>query len=170
VTEVSNRRSQRLFIALDLPAGLRATLAALPLDPEWRPIPPENLHVTLVFLGDRPLGDLPRIVEAERAMPELRLGPIVRLRKVLAVELGDPTGALAAMQARIATALDHDEGRPFRPHVTIARARPRTRPRGTTLQLAPQTFHGRSVTLYASHLSPAGARYEVLATSGYIQP
>jgi hypothetical protein len=53
--------------------------------------------------------------------------------------------------------------------VTIARARPRTRPRAPVLAVAPQTFHARSVTLYASTLHPTGARYTALAT-GYIQP
>jgi 2'-5' RNA ligase len=165
-------RSQRLFIALDLPAELHAVLAALPLAPEWRRV--ADFHVTLAFLGNRPETDVPLIapvVEAERTAPPLALaGVSVYGRRALAVDLDDPTGALAAMQARIASALDVDEGRPFRPHVTLARARPRTRPRRPDLQLEPRTFHGRSVTLYASHLSPAGARYEVLATSGYIQP
>ena len=65
------------------------------------------------------------------------------------------------------------ETRPFRPHVTLARLRPRTKPpRGTTLTLEPRSFHGEAVTLYASRLHPDGARYEALVTSrlGYIQP
>jgi 2'-5' RNA ligase len=165
----------RLFIALDLPDELRAGLAAATPDTDtWRPIAEDALHVTLVFLGNRPESDIARIapiVEAERSAPPLALGQAVILgRRVLAVELHDPTGALEAMQARIATALDHDEGRAFRPHVTIARARPRVRPGRATPTIEPQTFHGRSVTLYASHLTPAGARYEQRATSGYIQP
>lgn len=170
---------QRLFVALDLPDELRATLFAAPIDhATWRPIPEEALHVTLVFLGNRPESDIPRlapIVEAERTAPPLELGDVLllppRRARVLAVGLRDPTGALAAMQARIATALDTVESRPFRPHVTLARLRPRTPPpRQANLALTPQTFDGRSVTLYASHLSPNGARYEKLATSGYIQP
>lgn len=136
------------------------------------PAPEASLHVTLVFLGDRPATGIAPIVEAERTAPLLELGDVVVLgRKVLALELHDPTGALTAMQARIAAALDHHESRPFRPHVTLARLRPRARsPREADLTVAPQTFRGRSVTLYASHLTPDGARYEKLAGNGYIQP
>src|SRR5689334_11451453 len=138
---------QRLFVALDLPDELRASLAATHIDETtWRRIPEEALHVTLVFLGNRPESDLPLIapiVEAERTAPELSLGDVVILgRKVLAVDLQDPTGALAAMQARIATAVDVHEARPFRPHVTLARLRPRVRaPREAGLRLPPQTLH-----------------------------
>lgn len=175
---------QRLFVALDLPDELRATLAAARVDPDtWRKVPEEALHVTLAFLGNRPSTDIDiiaPIVEAVRIAPPLVLATTLLLppqrARVLAVALDDPTGALRALHARVTGALEtagvyRPESRPFRPHVTLARLRPRTRPpREAHLQLAPQTFHGRSVTLYASHLGPEGARYEVLATSGYIQP
>ena len=51
--------TDRLFVALDLPAPARAALAAFRdrVDPRlWRPVSDEALHVTLVFLGHRPLG------------------------------------------------------------------------------------------------------------------
>ena len=37
---------QRLFVALDLPDGIRATLAAAKFDTEtWRPVSEQSLHV-----------------------------------------------------------------------------------------------------------------------------
>jgi 2'-5' RNA ligase len=170
---------QRLFVALDIPDGIRATLAAAPIDrATWRPIPEGNLHVTLAFLGNRPETDVELIrpiVEAEHEAPSLAFGDILTLKRVLAAEL---TGDLQPLQARVAKSLEAagvytPETRPFRPHVTLARLRPRTKPpRGITLTLEPRSFHGEAVTLYASRLHPDGARYEALVTSslGYIQP
>ena len=47
------------------------------------------------------------------------------------------------------------EKRPFRPHVTVARLRPRTRaPRRAELRLDPLEFRAEAVTLYVSRLHP----------------
>ena len=169
----------RLFVALDLPEDVRDALAALgaAADQEvWRPVAPEALHVTLAFLGSRPPEDVEAIapiVHAEHTAPHLALGDVLllppRRARVLTVTLADPTGALADLQARIATALTDlglytPEKRPFRPHVTVARLRPRARPpRTAPLHVDARQFSAASVTLYASRLHPSGARYEALA-------
>ncbi|MBE2315324.1 RNA 2',3'-cyclic phosphodiesterase [Solirubrobacter sp. CPCC 204708] len=176
----------RLFVALDLPNELRATLAALRIDEStWRPIPEEALHITLAFLGARPPTDVDLIrpiIEAERAAPELVIGNVLllppRRARVLTVELEDPTNALRELQARVSHGLEQagvhtPEKRPFRAHVTVARMRPRvTPPREVPLDLEPTRFHGRSLTLYRSQLHPSGASYHALISQplGYIQP
>ena len=75
---------QRLFVALDLPDGIRATLAATPIDrATWRPIPEANLHVTLAFLGNRPPTDvdlIAPIIEAEHDAPPTRARQHPQLR------------------------------------------------------------------------------------------
>ena len=173
---------QRLFVALDLPDGIRATLAADSDRP--RDVAPDPrsraLHVTLAFLGNRPETDVDLIrpvIEAEHARPAARARPHPhRSKRVLA--RGDHGRPAAPSKPASPTALQAagvytPETRPFRPHVTLARLRPRTKPpRGTTLTLEPRSFHGEAVTLYASRLHPDGARYEALVTSrlGYIQP
>jgi 2'-5' RNA ligase len=175
---------QRLFVALDIPNELRATLAATRVDTEtWRRV--KDFHVTLAFLGDRPETDVSTIepiIGAERTAPHLALGHVLllppRRPRVLTVTLDDPTGALRALHARVTTALEAAglytrESRPFRPHVTLARLRPRIRPpREAPVDIAHTPFHGRALTLYASRLHPDGARYEALITQslGYIQP
>jgi 2'-5' RNA ligase len=172
-------RPLRLFVALDLPDEVRDSLAALgaAADPDvWRPVAPEALHVTLAFLGSRPPGDVDRIapiVAAEHAAPRLELGDVLllppRRARVLTVALDDPTGALRELQARISNALAAagvytPEARPFRPHVTVARLRPRVRPpRDAALHLDRLQFSASAVTLYVSRLRPSGARYEALA-------
>jgi 2'-5' RNA ligase len=168
----------RLFVALDLPDAVRDALASLEPDPEvWRPVKPEALHVTLAFLGSRPASDLeliePLIVPGPA--PPLALGPVLllppRRARVLTVELQDPSGELAQLQARVSAGLEAagvytPEKRPFRAHVTIARLRPRVRPpRSAPLAVEPIAFAGRAVTLYVSRLHPSGARYEPLVTA-----
>ncbi len=171
-------RPLRLFVALDLPHAVRDALAALVPDPDvWRPVKPEALHVTLAFLGSRPPSDVELIepLILPGPAPPLALGSVLllppRRARVLTVELEDPTGSLAALQARVSSGLEAagvytPEKRPFRAHVTIARLRPRVRPpRTARLDVEPLDFAGRSVTLYVSRLHPSGARYEPLASA-----
>ncbi|HEX6024469.1 MAG TPA: RNA 2',3'-cyclic phosphodiesterase [Solirubrobacter sp.] len=168
----------RLFVALDLPGAVRDALAALEPDPDvWRRVNPASLHVTLAFLGSREPSDVdlirPLIVASPA--PELALGEILllppRRARVLTVELEDRTGALAELQARISAGLEAagvytPEKRRFRPHVTIARVRPRVAPpRTAALEVERLEFRGEAVTLYESRLHPSGARYEPIASA-----
>jgi RNA 2',3'-cyclic 3'-phosphodiesterase len=172
--------TERLFVALDLPAEARAALVAFrdAADPRvWRPVPDEALHVTLAFLGHHPEGTSKRVGEVVRACAspaaDLALGPGLTLpprrARVLTVEIVDRSGALAALQGRLSTALTaagvyEPERRAFRPHATVARLRAGERaPRSLSMEdPAPVAFDGEAVTLYRSRLSRAGARYEPL--------
>jgi 2'-5' RNA ligase len=174
----------RLFVALELPAVVRAELA------EWRServagvsglrlTAPEALHLTLCFLGPQPVGEIDAIaracssVAARRSRPVLELGEPVwlprRRPRVLAVGLGDGPGELAALQSALAAALAHGgwyepERRPFRPHVTVARAAGNARPQPLQLP-APReiTFVGSEVVLMRSRTCPGRAEYERLS-------
>ena len=171
--------TERLFVALDLPAAARAALAEFRgrADPSvWRPVPDDALHVTLVFLGHLPEGTSERVGEVVRGCAgpaaDLALGPALllppRRARVLCAEVEDGSGALGALQGRLAEALaaaglHAPETRPYRPHATVARLRsgqraPRSSPEGPERA----RFAGEAVTLYRSRLSRAGARYEPL--------
>jgi 2'-5' RNA ligase len=172
--------TERLFVALDPPAPAREALKAFRdrADPRlWRPVPDEALHVTLVFLGHRPLGVSERVAEVVRAsagpVADLALGAALllppRRARVLCADVHDDSGALAALQARLAGALavaglHEPERRPYRPHATVARLRAGERsPRTAAIEgPEPVAFAGDAVTLYRSLLSRAGARYEPL--------
>jgi 2'-5' RNA ligase len=175
-----HERPLRLFVALDLPPDARDLLAAIgaAADPEiWRAVKPETLHVTLAFLGSRPPGDVATIepviaAEDGQSAPRLAfkrvLGLPPRRARVLTVELEDRDGTLEVLQARIA----HDlaaagvytpETRAFRPHVTVARLRPRMRAPRDAPELGPHAFAASSITLYRSQTHPTGARYQPLA-------
>ncbi len=151
----------RLFVALDLPEGVVLPVPGAP----WRPVPPENQHVTLVFLGA--LEEPPALTEPPPAAP-LALGEAIllppRRPRVLAVRLNDLTGAHTAYQARLAAALADagayvPEDRPWLPHVTIGRTRERVHRDAELPEVEPLEFTPPSATLYRS----AGGRYEALS-------
>jgi 2'-5' RNA ligase len=179
----------RLFVALDLPDAVRNGLGewgrrAL-ADPALRPVPAENLHITLAFLGYRPEKEIAPIGAAIRecAAP----APLIELRDPVP---RPPRGrarffALAAVspgteqiQARVSEVLGaggfhQPEKRPFWPHLTVARVRPegrgsrRPRQLGRPPEQLPEAlrepFLGVRMTFYRSELKPSGARYVPLA-------
>jgi RNA 2',3'-cyclic 3'-phosphodiesterase len=171
----------RLFVALDLPAAVRAALAGWAQEavgdmPGARVLPEESLHVTICFLGWRELAEADRIGElalaCARPVPGLRTGTAAwlppRRPGVLAVDLADD-GALADVQSGVIDTLVSGRGReaetrPFRPHVTVARLRRGTRRPKEELPAPPvMSFAGEALTLYRSQLRRDGARYEALA-------
>jgi RNA 2',3'-cyclic 3'-phosphodiesterase len=172
--------SARLFVALELPAAVRADLAAFghgaaDADDTLRPVSDTALHATLAFLGHRDPDDVPLAATAVRAVPDaapsLALGDPLwlapRRPHVLTVALDDLDGALADLRAqlvdRLAGALDwQPERRAFRPHVTIARVRRGGRPRRRLPDPPRARFAGEAVTLFRSHLGGGPARYEAL--------
>jgi 2'-5' RNA ligase len=164
----------RLFLGLRLPADVVDAIAG------WqgehlrgvRVVPREHLHITLAFLGHRPAGELEIVVSALRAAaavtaPGLRLAPAGyrETRSVAMLVLDDLDGGATALaedlQGRLeALGVYQREGRPWLPHVTVARFRDRPR-----LRLEPPamgTFVPSDAAAYLSRLHPGGARYEVL--------
>jgi RNA 2',3'-cyclic 3'-phosphodiesterase len=180
---VSDERA-RLFVALELPDDVRDALAqwrssAVGRDAKLRLVPPQALHVTLCFLGWRTVGEIDQIAAAceqvaAAAPVELSVGEPVWLPRrrpsVLAVELGDEHGALAAVQSTLSGALHAGgwyvpESRPFLAHVTVARVGKGDRATREPLRSPPgQSFTASLVTLYRSRLSASGAQYERLHT------
>lgn len=164
----------RLFLGLPLPDAPRRRLA------DWaraelgggdlRVVPPENLHVTLVFLGGRPAGDVEGIVrelrEAARAVRPPVLEPVRyrETRSVGMVVFDDEDGHATALADDLSERLERlgvyrPERRPWLPHVTVARfrARPRLRPDAPALgPVSPS-----EAALYTSVLRRTGAQYEI---------
>jgi RNA 2',3'-cyclic 3'-phosphodiesterase len=169
----------RLFVALDLPADVRAALAGwadAAAPPAVRRVAQDNLHVTLAFLGSRDEGEAAAagrlLAEHVRPLAALHTADALwlppRRPGVLTVALRADDG-LSTLQADLAAALARAIGfqaetRPFRPHVTVGRVARGTR-LGTRSALAPPpqlSFAPPSLTLYRSHTGPGGARYEPL--------
>jgi len=166
----------RLFFGLPLPADaidilVRWQRKAFAEARGVRVVPPEHLHVTLAFLGDRPREELP---ELRQALHEAAAGlerPVLapaRYRetvRVAMVVLEDEGCRAAALQGRLSERLERlgahrPERRPWLAHVTVARFRERPR-------LAPPVPElGRvspsEAALYHSVLRPSGAQYTIV--------
>ena len=174
----------RLFLALDPPAEARAELAAwrdalVAGRDDLRPVAPQALHVTLVFLGYRPEKEIEAISAAAfeplaglSAVPLRPAGvrPLPPRRpRLFALDLEDADGTCETLQAAtegsLAAARFHrPEKRAFWPHMTLARVKRERRapPLESSVPL-PRAFTAVDVVLYRSLLSPRGARYEPLA-------
>jgi 2'-5' RNA ligase len=180
--------SLRLFLALDLPAEHRgeigrraAALEARLPDARW--VRPENLHLTLSFLGATDEARLPELLTALRpafagtgslTLEVAGAGTFPPARPGRVAWIGIRGGPeLLALQGEVAAAAAEalgiePERRPFHPHVTLARPRrPWNRRAGEELA---EAFAGRlgepftvvDGVLYRSDLAPGGAVYEAV--------
>lgn len=131
-----NGNPMRAFIALNLPQPVVLALTRLQEHlPVGRPVPPENLHLTLAFLDDQPdtlIGDLHLALQGLRAPGfDLELAGLGtfggRDPRVIFVSAsgGEPMAHLHAAIRSTLRAGGLTLGRErFRPHVTLARLRP----------------------------------------------
>jgi 2'-5' RNA ligase len=160
----------RLFLALRLPGGwldaIGAWQARTLAGRDVRVVPREHLHMTLVFLGSTPAADAPGVVDrlrrAAASAGPIRLHPerYRETRTAAMLTFHDEGGAGGAL----ADAVGRDEGRPWLPHVTVARYRERPRLR----EDFPDTIRTdvlvpSDAAAYLSRLRPTGAEYDVLA-------
>ena len=180
----------RLFAALELPDPVRAEIADWQrrelVDDALRPVAPENIHLTLVFLGyqrERDIDAIAEIVMAAGAGPvgiriepePIGLGSTRSRPGVFALDA--PSEGAVALQAELSRALEasrlyEPEKRRYRPHLTVARVRPEKRgsrkPRRVERPPGPFTgvhaFDSIRIHLYRSDLRPQGAEYASLAT------
>ena len=165
----------RLFLGLPLCGEPRDRLVAwqaatLAGAAAARLVSPENLHLTLAFLGGRPSGDVDAVVGELRAAAAVAERPLLRAvgyretRSVGMVVLEDVGGHATRLAGDVAERLERigvyrPERRPWLPHVTVLRfARPpRLRPSPPDLgEVSPS-----EVALYNSVLRRAGAQYEI---------
>lgn len=178
----------RLFVALDIPEDVRATISALvtklrePLrDARWVRI--EGAHVTLKFIGEVPTEKMEDIKAALQAVPfpapiqiifrGLGFFPNDRRPRVLwaGIEAGPALGDLAAAVDAVLEPLGITRGqRAFSPHLTLARLdSPKYLDRlSEGIATAGPLEFGSGVAnefhLYQSVLKHGGAEYTRLAT------
>ncbi|TMK26330.1 MAG: RNA 2',3'-cyclic phosphodiesterase [Actinobacteria bacterium] len=193
---MSRGATARLFVAVDPPsevcgelaAWARATAAGLGLRagkggrPPLRLLAAGALHLTLCFLGSRPVSEIDTIAGAlsscSTPVGELSVGAPLwlppRRPRALAVEIHDDGGGLATLHAEVTRSIAavsdwEPERRRFRAHVTLARLGAgfpwRGRDAEPQLTATPQLrFTPAAVVLYRSWLSPGGASYEPLVS------
>jgi RNA 2',3'-cyclic 3'-phosphodiesterase len=167
----------RLFCALLLPGEtvdllVRWQAVALARAPV-RPVPRDNLHVTLAFLGSTSGEAVPGIAEAlrdaARGVEPPVLAPVRyrETRSVGMIVLSDEVGRATRLAEGLWTGLEairvyERESRAWLPHVTVARFRERPRLSPALPDLGSVRTSDAAVML--SRLRPSGAQYEVLET------
>jgi 2'-5' RNA ligase len=164
----------RLFCALTLPDPVLDRLV------EWqgselagheRVVPRANLHITVAFLGARPVSDVPAVAAELRATasatPPIRLS-VARYRETRSVGmvvLDDADDRAGRFAAAVFVRLDRigvyePERRRWLPHVTVLRFRQPPRLRPVLPDLG--AFSPSGAAVYHSQLRPGGAQYEIL--------
>lgn len=182
----------RLFIAFELPAPVRVALAEAQsllrranLPVRWSQ--PEQMHLTLQFLGDTDPAHIPELAAAMgraagmSAPLSLRLGglgafPNPRRPSVVwagvAGDLPALEGLVGALAGELAGLGVERERRPFRAHLTLGRARreavpPELERIGAALARlpgpTPVEWQAGQLVLFRSELAREGAHYTALA-------
>lgn len=178
----------RLFVAIELPERLRTVVADLASRaasnlPRASWAKPENLHLTLAFLGELRPDELPRLA---KALADLALRARGFTLQLQAAGCFPPSGRarvawvgfahepeVITLQARLATALRsavgfEPERRAYSPHLTVARCStpwPASAARKwSTTVPGPlgEPFRVDSVALIQSRLAAGGAIYRTV--------
>jgi 2'-5' RNA ligase len=183
----------RLFAAVEIDAAVRAAaeeasrilkerLRKTRLDARW--VAADNLHFTLAFIGhveDRTAQSFAAALREPVRQPPftLRLGgcgcfPLSGAPRVIWIGVAEGADGLRALHGEVLRRLTplgfEPEARPFSAHLTVARVK--DVPRGAAREAREAIAHVdvadaaclvTRVTLFRSHLSPKGSRYEALA-------
>src|SRR4051794_6375351 len=179
----------RLFVAIELDEAARAAiaeeqqrLAAMFRDRGAVPrfVPPEHMHLTLVFIGEVSQERAASIVAAASEpipMPPFALAfggigtfPSRGAPRVLWLGVADGAPEVMRLQSVVASRLEAagvpSEPRPFHPHLTLGRgkeSRAADRPRAdATTPAMVARVEVSAVTIFQSRLSPTGSSYTVL--------
>jgi 2'-5' RNA ligase len=187
----------RSFIAIELSDEARTKLAQLqsqlkaivpPNTVRWAA--PQNIHLTLHFLGDVAVGDVEKVVNALETAAStcppfsLRLEglgcfPNTRRPRIVWTGVAGETGTLVGLHRDLGEKLKQNigfkpEARPYSPHLTIGRVKkglPRRRLTQLGQALAGEqvnvgqlvTLPVKAITLIKSELKPTGPVYTSLA-------
>ena len=183
----------RLFLAINLPPEVQraiATEVAAPLQaiaPGLTWVRDAGLHLTVKFLGEQPPEMVPRLSAALRTVGERNkaievevggVGAFPNFRRPRVVWIGvSPDPKLELLHHDVESVCEELglplDGKPFRPHLTLARVKPRAADAITLRKLAraaEELTHVEevlitSVDLMQSELSSAGARHRLLAST-----
>ena len=181
----------RSFLALKLPPEIKETLSHISremrktsMDVRWVKV--NNIHITMVFLGNVPIGHVEPMGEAAEKVCQ-QYGPFAISLKGVGVfssrrnprvlwtgmegDLDRMTCFRDALQKHLKPFGIKREKRPFRPHLTIGRFRKGARP-GTPLDELLSKYQEstspvcalKGLTFFRSDLKPGGALYSELKT------
>jgi 2'-5' RNA ligase len=182
----------RLFLAINIPSEVRHAIAeaSAPLrtaapDLSW--IREPQLHLTVKFLGEQPDEMAPKIAAAMNAVASRNrvvdveiggVGAFPNFRRPRVVWIGvSPEPKLELLHHDVEAACESLglplDGKPFRPHLTLARVKPRAATRDALRDLAraakavslAEEVVITSIDLMESELTTVGSRYRMLSSS-----
>ena len=180
----------RVFCAIDLPTDLKQKLAIhierlkkeTGVKAGWTR--PENIHLTIKFLGNIPVADVKKLsqaaAQAAKSLAPFKLTaehcgafPTHGPPRVLWIGITDSSAQLAHLHER----LDEEcaaigfpkEARPFHPHLTLSRIRNPTNARALAvahraLDFAPSKIEVTELLVIRSELGKDGSKYTTLST------
>ena len=179
----------RTFIAIEIPGNiiskireLQKNLKVYGFKIRW--VRPENIHLTLKFLGNIEAGDVDKInnaisntvagvVPISLAAKGIGVFPGIRRPRVLWIGLTGQLEPLMSLQKKLDENLRAigfpKEKRPFKGHLTLGRIKTKIDARrfGDALMASrnfeSETFTADRIILYKSELKPSGAVYTKLA-------
>lgn len=186
------KKTLRTFVAVEIDTPIRtaageliAALGDTAANVKW--VEPQNLHLTLKFLGDVHQREIPQVCravaigasKAEAFEFEVRgAGAFPNAARPRTVWIGGGNGKepMVVLHDRVEAALAElgfrEEHRRFQPHLTIGRVRgvgPGIAELGELLQQRADLSIGRmrvrKVTVFSSALTPNGPIHEVLGTA-----
>lgn len=177
----------RLFVAARVPDDhltqldeLVAPLRGKLINARWTTV--DNQHLTLKFLGSAPVELLDAVRQtcamvarghapAQLSFTDLGAFPSEKRIRVLWVGIEDELSRLASVAADLNRAFESlgfpSEGRDLTPHLTLARFKLPVPLKSGFPSIDTSSIGGfgfDELTLFRSHLSPKGARYEVVDT------
>ena|SRR5690242_19494658 len=190
-TPSRTRQTVRLFLAINLPAEVRHAIveAAAPLReaaPELPWVPAEKLHLTVKFLGNQSDEMADSVTKAMQDVAKRNrgidaelggVGAFPNFRRPRVVWLGvSPEPKLELLHHDVEASCEvlglPVEGRPFRPHLTLARVRPRSLDGSSVRKLGRaatdvdyvEEIVINAIDLMESELTTTGARYRLIAS------
>ncbi|MBS1813699.1 MAG: RNA 2',3'-cyclic phosphodiesterase [Acidobacteria bacterium] len=160
----------RLFIGIPVPEEIALALSHIadPVASHARRVPPENMHITLSFLGEvqeeKLAGIIDELTELHHAPFNITLTRLATFPGVFHAEV-QPSPALLQLHEDVIARMDRcgfsPEQRRYHAHITLARSRDRFRG-ASQIPFQPLQFTADTVVLYRSHLGGSGARYQHL--------
>lgn len=184
--------SVRAFIAVSLPGEVTAALADLQArlrksGLKMKYTAPENIHLTLKFLGPVPSPAVKAVsaatAEAVSGFPKMRIDtrglgvfPGIRRPRVMWTGIGGQTQELACLQQAVEEKMAElgfeRESREFTGHLTLGRFKAKPDPVGVADAIeqfgdfCEGPFEIQSVQLFESTLTPKGPVYRVISAHG----
>ena len=169
----------RLFFALSPDEATRLKLARLNLAlaaKGYRPVPPQNLHVTLVFLGQVDVATACLIKHGVKdisvppfalTFDRLSYWPQPKVLCLTGTQIPDELSMLvAALTCEAASCGLKTDTRPYQPHITLVRPAPNL----PDITIEPLLWHADAFCLMESCSTADGVCYQVRQQWPFIKP